>query len=284
MKKLIILAFLTCLFNHALPQEVNLSKIADSIESEGKMLYRSEFASWYGTDVFSDKCKVRLQNAGGYISYDTESGINNIFFSKDNKPVVLATISFGRDFDPINYKLDTVVRQLSDKEIDLYTIRQKALADVNKDTLFKVYKNTSLNLIPIVRNNAKRVYVITGPQVNGVVLFGNDYLFEFDLNNNIVSTKKLHKGLISVNSKKDSTQSVVASVHSHLPGYSQFITTTDVCTSMLYEKFTTWNQSIVVSKDYVSIWDCKKNILVILTMKAWEKMNPAKNALENNSH
>lgn len=272
MKKLIILAFLTALFNRTLSQEINLGKIADSIESEGKMLYRSEFASWYGTDVFSDKCKVQLQNAGGYISYDTESGINNIFFSNDSKPVVLATISFGKDSDPNNYKLDTVVRQLSDKENDLYTIRQKALADINRDTLFKVYKNTSLNLIPVVRNNAKRVYVITGPQINGVVLFGNDYLFEFDSNNNIASTKKLHKGLISIENKKDTTQSIEASIHSHLPEYSQFITATDICTIMLYEKIAKWKFHIVVSKNYVSSWNCNSNRLVILTKEAWERI------------
>ncbi|HEY9002000.1 MAG TPA: hypothetical protein VIM89_11655 [Mucilaginibacter sp.] len=47
MRKLIILAFLTFLFNRAISQEINLNRIADSIESEGKTLYRSEFASWY---------------------------------------------------------------------------------------------------------------------------------------------------------------------------------------------------------------------------------------------
>src|SRR3569833_1194560 len=105
MRKLFILAFLVALFDQAFSQEINLGSTADSIESEGKMLYSSEFASWYGTDVFSDKCLVILQKAGGYISYDTESGINNIFFSKDSKPVVLATISFSKDLDPNNYKL-----------------------------------------------------------------------------------------------------------------------------------------------------------------------------------
>jgi len=132
-------------------------------------------------------------------------------------PVVLATISFSEDLNPNNYKLDTLVRQLSGKENELYTIRQKALADINKDTLFKLYKNTSLNLIPIVTNNAKRVYVITGPQINGVVLFGNDYLFEFDSDNNISDTRKLHKGLISVNSEKDTAKTVLASMHSIYP-------------------------------------------------------------------
>jgi hypothetical protein len=77
---------------------------------------------------------------------------------------------------------------------------------------------------------------------------------------------------------------VVASIHTHLPESGDFITATDICTLMLYENFTTWNQHIVMSKNYVSIWDCKRNSLVVITKEAWEKMNPAKSALENKLH
>jgi hypothetical protein len=41
---------------------------AQSIVDEGKLLYHSEMASWYGTDVFLDNYKSR-ENIGGYISY-----------------------------------------------------------------------------------------------------------------------------------------------------------------------------------------------------------------------
>jgi len=287
MKFLSLLFILFAASTAAFAQEKDLVKIADSISNEGKTLYRSEWASWYGSDIFSAKCKARRAIAGGYISYDNGKELINVFFSKGTDPVVLSTISFGYDFDSNNYKLDTADRKFTSSEKELFTIRQTALAELNKDTLFKTYKNTSLNPVPIIKNGTKRVYILTGPSINGVVIFGNDYVIGFDKANNVASKKKLHKGIIPVLYGKtgaDSSKIVLASMHTHLPEFDQFITVTDICTLMLYEKFTTWNQAIVVSKNYVSIWNCKEDRLAILTYEAWQKTNPAKNALENNSH
>jgi hypothetical protein len=285
MKKLFLLLITTCLLDHAFAQEKDLVKIADSISDEGRALYKSEFASWYGTDIFTDKCKRRRAIAGGYISYDNGKGLVNIFFTKEPDPKVLSTITFGYDFNSDNYKLDTTDREFTSSEKQLYIIRQAAIDRIYKDTLFKRYNHTSLNPVPLINNNVKRVYLLTGPDVNGVVVFGNDYLIDFDSDNNITSVKKLHKGIIAINaSKSDSSKTELAAIHSHLPEYSPYITATDIVTLMLYEKFTNWKQHIVISKDYVSVWDCERNQLVILTAEAWKKMNPLKSALENNSH
>jgi hypothetical protein len=285
MKILIILLITIFSLNHALAQERDLTKIADSISTEGKALYKSEFASWYGSDIFSEKCKRRRAIAGGYISYDSGKGLVNVFFTKEPGPKVLSTITFGYDFNSDNYKLDTTDREFTLFEKQLYTLRQAAIARIYKDTLFKRYNHTSLNPVPLILNNVKRVYLLTGPDVNGVVVFGNDYLIDFDIDNNITGIKKLHKGLIAINaSKSDGSKIEIAAMHSHLPEYSPYITATDIVTLMLYEKFTNWKQHIVISKDYVSIWDCERNKLAIVTTEAWEKMNPAKDALENNAH
>jgi len=61
-------------------------------------------------------------------------------------------------------------------------------------------------------------------------------------------------------------------MHSHLPETGEFITATDVCTLMLYSQYTHWSQHYVLSKKYVSIWDCDKESLVVLTTEAWEKI------------
>jgi len=287
MRKLFITLLFFSFLSHSFAQERDLDKIADSISNEGKILYWSEWTSWYGTDIFTDKCKGRRAIAGGYISYDNGKGLTNIFFSKGADPVVLSTISFGYDFNPNNYKLDTINRKFTPLEGELYSIRQTAIAELSKDTIFKRYNHTSLNPVPIIEKDTKRVYILTGPDINGVVVFGNDYLIDFDKGNNIISKRKLHKGIIPVQYGKtsaDSNKIVLASIHSHLPEFDEFITATDICTLRLYEKFTTWNQHIVISKDYVSIWDCEKDHLVIITREAWKKMNPAKSALENTSH
>ena len=44
----------------------NLEKIAQEIKDEGIQLYRSEMASWYGTDVFIENYKER-DNIGNSI-------------------------------------------------------------------------------------------------------------------------------------------------------------------------------------------------------------------------
>ncbi|MES2275119.1 MAG: hypothetical protein V4592_03790 [Bacteroidota bacterium] len=287
-KMLILMAFCTCI-KIAAAQSPDLIHIADSVEREGKTLYQSEIASWYGTDIFLEKCKGKAGRIGGYVSYDTGSGMNNIFFSRDEVPVVLATMSFPYDVKPQNCTIDSTERKLTDVETRLYHLRQTAikLINANKDTIFRFYNNTSLNPIPIIINGQKRVYALTAPKNNGVVLFGNDYLLTFDQQDRLIKTLKLHKGLIPESTRqmgKDSGSIALASVHTHLPEYSPYITATDICTLMLYEKSTTWNQHVVISKDFVSIWDCKRDKLAILTQEAWKKINAAKSALETSKN
>ena len=154
----------------------------------------------------------------------------------------------------------------------MHLIRTAALKTINSDTLFKHYKNTNLNLIPLISNERKKVYVLTGPEENGVVIFGNDYLLTFDDNNELISKKQLHKNIISINYGSTGDTTIIGTIHTHLPETGEFITATDICTLMLYEKFAKWQQHYVMSKNYVSIWDCNKNILAILTKKAWDNI------------
>lgn len=166
--------------------------------------------------------------------------------------------------------MDLTERDLSPLEFDLYTIRQKALSEINADTLIETYKNTNLNLIPLISGGQSKVYILTGPQVNGVVVFGNDYLISFDKDKNIFSKKALHRNIIPI--QYDGKENVESSMHSHLAETGEFITATDICTLMLYGKFTKWKTHNVVSQKYLNIWDCKKNDLVVITMEAVEKI------------
>lgn len=273
-RKILLIYVLTIYAITASAQQKDISRITDSIVNEGKALFRSEWASWYGTDIFLEKCKDKSDQIGGYLSYETQNGLTNVFFSKGEKPVVLGTTLFGNDFNENNYKLDTVVRKLSKIEEELYNMRQIAIKRVNTDTTFKKYKNTSLNPVPIIIKGVKKVYVLTGTHEQGVVIFGNDYLLNFD-DDQVVSVNKLHKNIIAANFTKaptDSMKKEVSAMHSHLPQTGDFITATDICTLMLYEKLTTWQQYYVISKKYVSIWDCKKNDLFVMTMEAWKRI------------
>lgn len=271
----LITLIIICQLSHA--QERKLDAIADSITREGTRLYQLESASWYGTDVFEAKCKSKMPRVGGYLSYNSGYDLKNIFFSKDVEPVVLGTMSFPyENVSAASCKIDTTERKLNATELDLYQMRKAAMSMIiaNKDTLFRFYKNMGTNPVPLITNGQRKVYVLTGPQESGLMVFGNDYLINFDDHNQISKARALHKNLIPIRFGKPDSTGVkdVAGVHTHLPTSGDYITATDICTLMLYEKFTTWKSYYVISDNNVSIWDCKTDHLTIITREAWDKI------------
>ncbi|MCS3798476.1 hypothetical protein [Niastella sp. OAS944] len=266
-----LFALLTLITPHIFAQD-NPTELAKPIVAEGKRLYRSEMASWYGTDLFVERYKD-MANVGGYFSYSDNGTEKCIFFSKADNPKVLGTISFDSTYNTRTAKTDLTQRELTSAEVDLYAIRKIALAEINSDTLFKRYKNTNFNLIPLINGGEKKVYVLTGPQQTGVVIFGNDYLLTFDNNNSLSGKKQLHKNIISVSygGKEQEGKTIEGAVHTHLPETGDFITATDICTLMLYEKFTKWKQHNVVSKNYLNIWNCLTDQLIVVPMRHHDK-------------
>ena len=258
-------------------QAQNLEKIAAEIKFEGIDLYRSEMASWYGTDLFLENFSER-EKIGGYFSYIDNEVPKCIFFSINQK--VIGTISFPTNYKLENAKLDLTERDFTNIEKEYADIRTKSLERINNDTIFKKYNNSNLNIVPIIKNNIKKVYVLTGPSINDVVIFGNDYLITFDKKNEIKNVEKLHKSII-VNSTKD-IETIEAGAHSHVLENQPYITPTDICTLMLYEK-SVGKMYHVISKKYTSIWNAEGNKLVILTNEVMNKINDfeKKNSVES---
>jgi hypothetical protein len=251
--------------------QVDLAAEAKKITDEATLLYKSEMASWYGTDLFLDKFK-EADKVGGYFSYTENNQSKCIFVNKDLVPKVIGTISFDTTFNIKNTTTDIAERELTVTEKEYYTLRSISKQLSVKDTVFKAYKNTNLNLIPILSNGEKKVYFLTGPTQNGVVIFGNDYLVTFDKDNKPLKIKELHKNIIPIYYGKSDNKEI-GGFHSHLPETGDFITPTDICTLMLYSKFTTWEQHMVKSAQYTSIWNCKNNQLTILPNDLLDKIN-----------
>ncbi|GAA4768809.1 MULTISPECIES: hypothetical protein [Flavobacterium] len=268
----LLLKFAIIIFSLNCFAQSKIDKMKDEVVKEGILLFKSEMASWYGSDILIEK--IDRSKFGGYVSYTEEENTKCVFLSNDKVPQIIGMVTFDKTFDIKNAKTDLVERKPSEIESQLFELRTKSLEAISNDTIFKQYKNTNLNIVPIISKDSKKVYVLTGPTQNGVVLFGNDYLITFNRKENIDNIKKLHSSLIPVQyGGGDPDKKSVASMHSHLPEYSDIITATDICTTMLYQKFTEWESSYVMSKKYVSMWDCKKNDLIIMTIEAWEKIS-----------
>jgi hypothetical protein len=266
------LALITIILGLHSYAQSDIEKQTKPILEEGIRLYKSEMASWYGTDIFLEKYKER-DKIGGYLSYTEKDNSTCIFFSKGDNPKVIGTMTFDKTFNVHNATTELTERDFNKTELELYTIRTKALQTINSDTIFKMYKKTNLNLIPLLSNGEKKVYVLTGPKENGIMIFGNDYLLTFDRKNNLINRKKLHQNIIWTNysQKMDDGSIIVGGSHTHLPQTGDFITATDICTLMLYEKDANWENYYVSSQKYMSIWNCLTNELKAVPMETYTK-------------
>lgn len=252
--------------------QTNIDKQHKEILDEGMHLYHSEMASWHGTDLFLSQYSNK-ENIGGYLSYTEGNNSTCLFFSKEPIPQVVGTITFNQDYDLESAVVDLKERSFTPKELDLYTIRQVALKDIVSDTLYKQYNNTNLNLIPLIQGKEKKVYILTGPTTSGVVIFGNDYLLTFNQDNSIRSKKQLHKNIIPIQTQTtEDGHVIISTMHSHLAETGHLPTATDICTLMLYTPYTSWESHIIISDEYKSIWDCKKNNFVVLPNKAVDEI------------
>jgi len=249
----------------------SIDSISTTIMDEGKLLCRLEKASWYATDYFLEKLESKKDSLGGYLSYQNNDRIVSIFFSRYDSSHILARFTFGLLPRKEPLSVDILNNAPTPEEIGLITIRQDAFRRIYSDTtgFFRHYDNTSFNLIPINNHIGKKVFVLTGPGEAGNVLIGNDYLFTYKANNEFAKKEKLHNSLITF-PYKGKENKVTATTHSHI--LSEYITSTDVCTLLLYKDFLEWNQHIVFSQNYVSILDLGKETLIILTKEAFNKI------------
>jgi hypothetical protein len=270
----IIFFVLVAVMNLSAFSQDNPTTLAKPIVDEGIRLYKSEMASWYGTDLFIEVHKD-VSDVGGYFSYIDNNIAKCIFFSKADNPKVIGTISFDSTYNTATANKDTVVRDFTVLEKDLYLMRKVAYNAIQSDTMFKSYQNTNFNIIPLIGNNEKKVYVLTGTSQQGVVMFGNDYLLTFDNSNNLIKKKRLHVSLIPIKygDREEDGKQIEGTMHTHLPETGEYITATDICTLMLYEKFTKWKQHNVVSKNYLNLWNCQTHQLTVLPMSVVDKIN-----------
>ncbi|MCG2615523.1 hypothetical protein LZZ85_14580 [Terrimonas sp. NA20] len=266
MKKiLLLLQLFFCSVMAAFAQTEPIQQVRDSVLTEGKRLFRSEMASWHGTDLFLEKFKDR-EKIGGYFSYEDAAGAACIFFSTEESPKVIGTMRFDTSFNLSKATADLKVREFTVLEKQYYQLRNAAYASIQGDTMIRQYKNTNLNLIPLIYGDHRKVYILTATTRNDLLLFGNDYLLEFDANFRATAKRRLHGSLIESpygQKDKDGNQ-VVGAMHSHLPLYGDVITPTDLCTLMLYQRFTGWGQYMVVGRKYMSIWTAADNNLAVI--------------------
>jgi len=242
---------------------------------EGKLLYRSEMASWYGSEVFLSETYKSREFIGGYFSYTKNDTSRCIYYSQDTNPRVIGAISFEKTYSPDLTTANLKEREFTPLEKQLHAICSRAQEILETDSFFTFYKNTAYNLVPLISEGQRKVYVFTKSRLQGTIIFGNDYLLTFDSKNQLLSKKRIHKEatIMRFNIGEQPDTLFTGGAHSHVGEDDEFITPTDICTLMLHEQFNNWKQHYVISKEHINVWDCHTNELSVFTREEWEQLH-----------
>lgn len=250
------------------------NKQAAEVLEEGKLLYRLEKGSWYGTDDMMARFVTKKDSVGGYVSYETsDNKIYTTFFSRFDQNVILVRYQFDKIPKPEPISVDTLNNDASDLEKDLISLWKDAQSRAveNSDSFFTFYENTSLNFIPLIIGEKRRVFVLTGPQTSGEVILGNDYILNYSRKNKFRNKSKIHNSILFFPFKSEDEQKPIeTTIHSHV--LTDYITSTDICTLLLYKDYVEWKQHYVISKKIVSIFNLEKETLFIMKRKAWDRI------------
>lgn len=263
--------FITCA---SFGQGRKIKRLRQETMSLAMELYKSELASWHSTDVLGEKLST-TPNLGGYLSYSENNETIAIYYDQSNDKNVLFEVRYPQILELKDvYEVDTVPRKPTALENRLLATRDKArdLVQKNEDAFFSFYENVGWNFVPLLIDNKVTVYSISGPQESGKVLIGNDYKFEFDKKDRLVSKSKIHNSLLTFSYGVEGKE-IAQVMHSHIIDDYPVFSATDICTLMLYEPYVKWEQHTVISDAYVSVFDLKEKQLIIMTRKAWDKIS-----------
>lgn len=251
-------------------QETTVSPRA-AILAEGIMLYQLEITSWKSSEILREQQPDLMTQVGGYFSYPmAESGFKTVFISEANPALITAEIEFADLYHDEPARSAYVARPPTALEQEYLALRNDALERTADESFFTYYDNTANNLVPVIQEGEKRVYLLTSSKMPDYFIFGNDYLLTYDPAGKFLKREKLHQDFVTLKAQAEAVNGVVGTSHTHSGDSSEYITATDICNLLLYGEYTNWQQHYVVSESHISIWDLQKQDLVIMTTAEWK--------------
>lgn len=244
-------------------QETKHQVKLDSILEEANLLYNYEKAVWNASDLLNDNRKLRKKN-GGYVVFHSSDTITVSYFSLEQENSIARYHFLNSDMDkPIRAQLES--SETTDLEIELLKTKGliiEQLADEKYN--LTIPKNYNPNLVLLKTEKGFKLYILMGTTLEGVIPFGNDYIFWTTKNGNINKWHKFHSRLIPARSEVPGYGSTVTSSHSHLRT-TPYISATDICTFRLYadytelESFSVYSPALKKTMEY----NLEKNSLTI---------------------
>ena len=239
-------------FMYAQAQELTTEEVLE----EGQMLYRLEWISEYGSNVFYKLFGDEDRRKFGFrqISYLDEKGqFVNFYYDYYEGTMwddhvtyqIMLRIRFDNPFDlqpeeipPQPAIVDTCNKVPTQEELSLITMCQDVNKQIGRDNnhIFKPYNHAIYEKMPIIFDGRRSVFVFPLPHLGGPVksvLFGGDYRFEYDISNTLIKWDELHDTLIELPDHSGEVLDQIKSL-THKLTYSWSITPVDVFTLLKY--------------------------------------------------
>ncbi|TGE06064.1 hypothetical protein [Hymenobacter fodinae] len=257
-------------------QTTKTQALEQGILREGLALYESERASWIATDLLMAR-QPDMTGVVGYLSYADQDSVSTIFLHQASDKQALA-VKYGFTFARTSILPATSrnisARPASAREERLFAMRLLVMDELRSHKLLKsAYgfpENTRPNVVILDDNQGARAYILTGTQEEGILPIGNDFLMSFTSAGKLSKVERLHNSYIPMR-LPEGDQTIEAGMHSHLSAHP-YITPTDICSLLLYQNAFPAKQHLVMSNEYVSIFDLPKRQLAFLTRKAFDKI------------
>ncbi len=216
----------------------NIDSIKTEILSEGLELYKLERVAWISTDKILDESSSNQYVFNGYLSYKDSISYVSIYYYHDSFDTKIKFTAKNLIQDTINKKNTFIIKEdriPTDYELLLIKVKENAI-DLISDSpnLNKHADIINYNIALIDKGEQIYCFLLPGSFSNSVFYVGGDYILKFSKNAVFQEIEALHKTLIPMRKLKD-TQ-VYKSYHTHLPEFSPYMTSTDICQFKLYGK------------------------------------------------
>jgi len=244
----------------------DLELIRDSILNEGLNIYKLEKVAWLGTD----KLNINPLNnylINGYVPYYEKDSIRTIFYYHDSFGTrIRFTASYylhdSLSIDNIVFK--AMDRTPTNRELLIIEIRDDLENLINTSSAFTQYTNyLNYNVSLIDNDTLLHFYILPASSRNDLFYLGGDYIITYSSDKKLVSVNPQHKRLLEI---KPPHETVIKSfTHTHIEGFSDFITATDICQAKLYGKIATnCTTFIVITEGYESTYNTETDELTII--------------------
>ena len=263
MKALHILLFLLISINC---NSQNLELIKDSILNEGLRLYKLEKTAWISTDLILAKpSNSYLFN--DYSSYFDGDTVKVIYYSQISdiaKIKFTARYNIEHELKSENVKIVREIRKPTEYESKLIKLKKEIRTLIEESpNLSKNKYLHNFNITVLEKDSLLMFYLLPGTTKNDMFYLGGDYIIYYSNHKGFYKIKAQHKGLIEVKLPEEGLE-VYYFMHSHIKGYSNFMTATDICQAKLYSKLTVGlSEYKVISQFYESTYNIETDILEI---------------------